>query len=103
MKVKELFEFLKDNLESKKITPETEIIVLGEYNYGESIGKPHVEYMNLIDEKEIIKEHEKVVAINIGAYLFEHEDVGYSRMWIDEQDLEEFKEYEMEDEEEFEF
>jgi hypothetical protein len=89
MKVKELYEFLKSNLESNVVQPETEVILVGEYDYGDSLGKPYVATMNLIDESTVVKEDEGVVAISTGAYVFESEDVGYSRMWVNNQELKE--------------
>ena len=44
MKVKELYEFLQKYLEGGNISPETEVILIGEYNYGESVGKPYEPY-----------------------------------------------------------
>jgi hypothetical protein len=87
MKVKELYEFLKSNLDNGTIQPETEVITVGEYNYGESLGKPYIDTMNLIDEDKIVKKDTRVVAVGIGAYLYESEDLGYSRMWVDEKEL----------------
>ena len=83
MKVKELYEFLQNNLDNGTVQPETEVILTGEYNYGESVGKPYITNMNLIDGTEVIKEDTRVVAISVDAYLYEHEDTGYSRMWVD--------------------
>lgn len=91
MRVKELYEFLQNNLDSKTIDPETEVILIGEYDYGESVGKPYIANMNLIDEREIVKEDTRVVAISIGAYLYESEDLGYSRMWVNNQELDSLK------------
>ena len=87
MKAIELYEFLKENLDNKTIDPKTEVILIGEYDYGESVGKPYITNMNLIDGKEVVKEDTRVVAIGIDAYLYEHEDTGYSRMWVNNQDL----------------
>jgi hypothetical protein len=87
MKVKELYEFLQKYLEGGNISPETEVILTGEYNYGESVGKPYITNMNLIDETKIVKEDTRVVAISVDAYLYEHEDTGYSRMWVDNETL----------------
>lgn len=87
MKAIELYEFLKENLDNKTIDPKTEVILIGEYDYGESVGKPYVKTMNLIDGTEIVKEDTRVVAISVDAYLYEHEDTGYSRMWVNNQDL----------------
>lgn len=92
MKVKELYEFLQKYLEGGNISPETEVILIGEYNYGESVGKPYITSMNLIDGTEVVKEDTRVVAISVDAYLYEHEDAGYSRMWVNNQDLQYFKE-----------
>ena len=87
MKVKELYEFLQNNLGNGTIDPETEVILTGEYNYGESVGKPYITNMNLIDETKVVKEDTRVVAISVDAYLYEHEDTGYSRMWVDNETL----------------
>ena len=91
MKVKELYEFLQKYLEGGNISPETEVILIGEYNYGESVGKPYITSMNLIDGTKVVKEDTRVVAISVDAYLYEHEDTGYSRMWVDNQDLQDLK------------
>ena len=87
MKVKKLYEFLQNNLGNGTIDPETDVILIGEYNYGESVGKPYITSMNLIDETKIVKEDTRVVAISVDAYLYEHEDTGYSRMWVDNETL----------------
>ena len=87
MKVKELYEFLQNNLDNGTIQPETEVILVGEYNYGESVGKPYITNMNLIDGTKVVKEDTRVVAISVDAYLYEHEDTGYSRMWVDNETL----------------
>ena len=92
MKVKKLYEFLKNNLDSGAITEDTEVITVGEYDYGESLGKPYIADMSLIDESTIVKESQKVVAFGIGAYLYECEDVGYSRMWVNDKELQQLKE-----------
>ena len=95
MKVKELYEFLQKYLEGGNISPETEVILVGEYDYGESVGKPYITNMNLIDEREIVKEDTRVVAIGVDAYLYECEDLGYSRMWVNSQELQDLKENDM--------
>ena len=92
MKVKELYEFLQKYLEGGNISPETEVILIGEYDYGESVGKPYITNMNLIDERKIVKEDTRVVAISVDAYLYESEDLGYSRMWVSNQELDSLKE-----------
>ena len=91
MKVKELYEFLQNNLDNGSVQPETEVILIGEYDYGESVGKPYITNMNLIDGTEVVKEDTRVVAISVDAYLYEHEDTGYSRMWVDNQELQDLK------------
>lgn len=87
MRVKELYEFLKENLENNKINEDTEVVIIGEYNYGESVGKPYITNMNLIDGTKVVKEDTRAVAISVDAYLYEHEDTGYSRMWVDNETL----------------
>ena len=91
MKVKELYEFLQNNLDNGTVQPETEVILIGEYDYGESVGKPSIETMNLINGREIVKEDTRVVAISVDAYLYECEDLGYSRMWVSNQELDSLK------------
>lgn len=95
MKVKELYEFLKNGIEENRIDLSTEVILIGEYNYGDSLGKPYTTVMNLIDEDKVLKENQNVVAISTGAYLFECEDLGCSRMWIDNDDLRQLREEEV--------
>ena len=95
MKVKELYEFLQNNLDNGTVQPETEVILVGEYDYGESVGKPYITNMNLIDEREIVKEDTRVVAISVNTYLYECEDLGYSRMWVNNQELQDLKENDM--------
>ena len=92
MKVKELYEFLQNNLDNGTVQPETEVILIGEYDYGESVGKPYITNMNLIDESKIVKEDTRVVALSVNAYLYECEDVGYSRMWVNNRELQDLKE-----------
>lgn len=92
MKVKQLYEFLKNNLDSGAIKEDTDVIIVGEYNYGDSLGKPYIDKMSLIDEEEIVKEDVTVVALSNGGYLYESEDLGCCRMWIDNQTLDELKE-----------
>lgn len=100
MKVKQLYGFLKDNLDSGTINEDTDVIIVGEYNYGDSLGKPYIDKMSLIDEKEIVKEDVDVVVLSNGGYLFESEDLGYSRMWVDKESLDEVKSWWEEEEEE---
>ena len=100
MKVKELYEFLDEALRDGRLNPNSDVIVVGEYDYGESLGKPYITSMNLIDESSVVKENSQVLAMSIGAYLYECEDVGYSRMWVNNQELEQLREEGMLDEEE---
>lgn len=98
MKVKELFDFIKEALETGKIDPEADVITVGEYDFGESLGKPYIKKMNLIDGNTIIKEDTNVLAMSIGAYLYECEDLGYMRMWVNDDDLQDLREEGMIDE-----
>ena len=100
MKVKQLFEFLKNNLDSGAIQEDTDVIIVGEYNYGDSLGKPYIDKMSLVDETEIVKEDVTVVALSNGGYLYESEDLGCCRMWVDKQTLDEAKSWWKEEEEE---
>ena len=100
MKVKELYEFIKESLESGKIDPNSDVITIGEYDYGESLGKPYIKQMNLVDGRDIVKEHVNVLVMSIGAYLYECEDLGYSRMWVNNDDLQDLRDNDMLDENE---
>lgn len=100
MKVKELQEFLSEAIKDGRLDLNSDVIVIGEYDYGESLGKPYVTRMSLIDEDTVIKENVQVLAMGIDAYLYESEDLGYSRMWINNQDLGQMREEGMLDEEE---
>ena len=99
MKRKELQASIKKALDKKEITEDSEVILVGEYNYGSSLGKPYTTTMSLIEE-DVIEENVKVLAISTDAYVYEHEDLGYCRMWVDEETLKEFKENIEEEEEE---
>jgi hypothetical protein len=99
MKVKELQEFIDEVIKDGRLDLNSDVIVVGEYDYGESLGKPYITNMSLIDEDSVIKENVQVLAMGIDAYLYESEDLGYSRMWINNQDLGQMREEGMLDEE----
>ena len=98
MKVKKLYEFIKESLETGRLTPDSDVIAIGEYDYGESVGSPRIATMNLVDGRDIVKENADVLAIDIDSYLYECEDLGYSRMWINNEDLQDLRDNDMLDE-----
>ena len=99
MKVKDLYEFLGEAIGDGRLDLNSDVIAVGEYDFGESLGKPFITNMSLIDEDSVIKENTQVLAMGINTYLYESEDLGYSRMWINNQDLKQMREEGMLDEE----
>ena len=91
MKVNELYRYLEKAIKDGKISEDSEVIAVGEYSYGDSLGTLSIENMSLIDDEKVIKENVPVVALSINAYLHECEDLGCSRMWVTKQDLEELR------------
>lgn len=92
MKVKKLYEFLNEALEQGKINDDTEVIIEGEYGYGDSLGAPYVTIKSYIDGEKIVRDGATVVALSCDHYLYECEDIGYSSMWLDKSEADELKE-----------
>ena len=93
LRVKQLCEFLRDNLDAGLIKEDTNIIVVGGHNYGDFLGEPYIDNMSFINAQEVIEREVPVVAFSNSSYLFESDDLGYSRMWVDKQTLDEVEPY----------
>jgi hypothetical protein len=91
MKLKKLYDIVKDLVENKGFDLETPVIIVGEYNYGIDTGSIYSVKMSKVDGQDIICESKDVICISCDNYLRETEDLGYSDMWIDDNDLSEFK------------
>ena len=95
MRVRDLYGFIKDSIREGTLNLDSDVIAVGEYNYGEFLEAPSILKMNLIDGEEIVKENAEVLALSIDTYLYEHTDLGCSRMWIDEENLKDLKDNNM--------
>lgn len=80
MKVNELYRYLEKAIEDGKISEDSEVIAVGEYSYGDSLGTLSIENMSLIDEDKVIEENVPVVVLST--------DLGCSRTWVTKRDLE---------------
>ena len=82
MKVKELKEKIEEALKNGSITEDSEVIIEGEYGFGMETLSATTEKVAKTDE-EILEENIDVFVINVPTYLYESEDVGYCRMYMD--------------------
>lgn len=92
MKAIKLYEQLKKLIDGKVIDENTEIIADGEYGYGIDINRIKVRTKAFLKGEETKIKPIPVVCLDIETYLFEHEDLGYSNMWIDKNDYNDFNE-----------
>lgn len=99
MKVKELKEKIEEALKNGSITEDSEVIIEGEYGFGMETLSATTEKVAKTDE-EILEENIDVFVINVPTYLYESEDVGYCRMYMDMDTLDEYREYFEEEDEE---
>ena len=90
MDIKQLKDIIKYLEEQNLVNDDTEVIVTGEYLYGTSINSYCCIPMFHVDEDQVISEPKNVLALTVDNYLYEHEDVGYSNMWLDETDYKNF-------------
>ncbi len=90
MNIKQLKDKIKYLEEQNLINDDTEVIVVGEYSYGATVRDYTCFPMFHADEDQIISKPQNVLALTIDNYLYEHEDVGYSDMWLDETDYKGF-------------
>lgn len=98
MKLGDLYQFVSQCVEQDKMDLDTPVIAVGEYNYGQDLGKARKAIMSNIDESNIVCENKEVITLSIDSYLHESEDMGYCDMWIDKDDLDSFKEELVEEE-----
>ena len=97
MKVKELKEQLEKALKQGKVTEDDEVVISGEYGFGMRVSSADVDKVAETEE-EILKENIDVFVLNVPTYVYESEDVGYCRMFMPMDVLDEYREY-FEDEE----
>ena len=97
MKVKELKEQLEKALKQNQISEDDEVIISGEYGFGMEVSSADTDKVAETDEK-ILKENIDVFVLNVPTYVYESEDVGYCRMFMPMDVLDEYREY-FEDEE----
>lgn len=92
MKVKKLKEELEKALKEGKVTEEDEVIAVGEYGYGMPVTSV-TSYKVAETEEEILEENKDAFILHIPTYLYESEDVGYCRMYMDMNTLNEYRKY----------
>ena len=86
MKALKLYEQLKQLVDEGKITEETEVIAVGEYNYGLDVGSCYTADMAHINGSKTITPPNNTLCLSVGTYLYEPVDVGYSNMWVGTED-----------------
>lgn len=99
MKVKQLKEALEEALKQGKITEDSEVIAVGEYDLGMGVLSVTTDIVAKTDE-EILEENINAFVLNVPTYLYEIEDVGCCRMYMGMDTLDEFREYFEEEENE---
>lgn len=92
MKVKELKESLEKALKQGKVTEEDEVIISGEYGLGMRVDSVDTDKVAETDE-EILREDIDAFVLNVPTYVYESEDVGYCRMFMPMDVLDEYREY----------
>ena len=97
MKVKELKSALEKALKQGKVTEDDEVVISGEYGFGMRVSSADVDKVAETEE-EILRENINVFVLNVPTYVYESEDVGYCRMFMPMDVLDEYREY-FEDEE----
>ena len=97
MKVKELKAVLDKALKQNQISEEDEVIISGEYGLGMRVNSAYIDKVAETDE-EILRESIDAFVLNVPTYVYEIEDVGYCRMFMPMDVLDEYREF-FEDEE----
>lgn len=97
MKVKELKESLEKALKQNRISEEDEVIISGEYGLGMRVNSAYIDKVAETDE-EILRENIDAFVLNVPTYVYEIEDVGCCHMFMPMNDLDEYREF-FEDEE----
>lgn len=86
--IKELKEIIKN------LPDDMEIIAVGYNRYGQDLYSPTIESM-VYNDTDYSKrtQPKKVLAFQIDRYLFENEDIGFSEIWMSEQDYDKVCEF----------
>ena len=92
MKVKELKSALENALRQNRISEDDEVIISGEYGFGMRVYSADTDKVAETDE-EILREDIDAFVLNVPTYVYETEDVGYCRMFIPMDVLDEYREY----------
>lgn len=92
MKVKELKESLEKALKQGKVTEDDEVIIVGEYGFGMETLSADACKVAKTDE-EILEENKDAFIIDVPTYVYESEDVGYCRMFMPMDVLDDYREY----------
>ena len=101
MLVKELLDRINTLISENKISLDTQIIVNGEYNFGDDIDSIDVLKMAKLNYEEVEEQLQDVLYLGIDNYLYDTDSLGEAIMWVDEDSLGDFYEiYNCEDEEE---
>ena len=97
MKVKELKAVLDEALRQNRISEEDEVIISGEYGLGMRVSSAEIDKVAETEE-EILREDIDAFVLNVPTYVYEIEDVGCCHMFMPMNDLDEYREF-FEDEE----
>lgn len=92
MKVKELKSVLEKALRQNRISEDDEVIISGEYGLGMRVSSADTDKVAETDE-EILREDIDAFVLNVPTYVYESEDVGYCRMFIPMDVLDEYREF----------
>lgn len=92
MKVKELKEELEKALKQGRVSEDDEVIISGEYGFGMRVSSADTDVVAETYE-EILKENINAFVLNVPTYVYESEDVGYCRMFMPMDVLDEYREY----------
>ena len=82
MNVKELKESIDNALKRGDIEETDEVIISGEYGFGMPILRAYTDKLAETEE-EILRENINALVLDVPTYLYESEDVGYCRMFMD--------------------
>ena len=92
MKVKQLKEALEEALKRGEVTEDSKVIIVGEYGFGMAPLSATTDKVAKTDE-EILEENIDAFVINVPTYVYETEDVGYCRMFMCMDVLDEYREF----------
>lgn len=92
MKALKLYEQLKQLVDEGKITKDTKVITTGEYNLGLDIYRCAMNKMAHLNDGTVVAPPNDVLCLYVDSYLRETEDIGFSDLWVDEDDYNSFTE-----------